>query len=217
MKRSMGGSTLVGLVLICAGALFLLQNFGIANFVTAAIWALLFAVAGLVFVGVFALNRDNWWAIIPGFTLLGLGGLIGIGTLFPALAGGAASLFFLAIALSFWVIYATHRDNWWAVIPGGTLATLAVIVAISAGPGGADGRWVPAILFLGLAATFGLVYFLPTPQGRMTWALWPAGILATMGLLMGAFLGQLAGIIWPLILIAGGVVVLLRTMQRRAE
>ena len=51
----------------------------------------------------------------------------------------------------------------------------------------------------------------------MTWALWPAGILAIMGLLMTAFIGQLAGILWPLILIAGGVVVLLRTMQKHAE
>ena len=216
MRRSTG-SSLVGLLLICAGALFLLQNFGIANFVTGTIWALLFAVAGLVFVGVFALNRDNWWAIIPGFTLLGLGALIGISTLFPALAGPAASLFFIAIGLSFWVIYFTHRENWWAVIPGGTLITLAVIVAISSGPGGNDGRWVPTILFLGLAATFGLVYFLPTPQGRLKWALWPAAILAIMGLLMTAFVGELAGILWPLILIAGGVAVLLRTMRTRAE
>jgi hypothetical protein len=216
MKRATG-STLVGLVLICAGALFLLQNFGLANFVTGAIWALLFAVAGAVFVGVFALDRDNWWAIIPGFTLLGLGALIGVSTIFPALAGPAAGLFFLAIGLSFWVIYATHPENWWAVIPGGTLVTLAVIVAISSGLGADEGRWVPTTLCLGLAATFGLVYFLPTPQGRMKWALWPASILAIMGLLMTAFVGELAGIIWPLILIAGGVAVLLRTMQKRTE
>jgi hypothetical protein len=216
MKRSTGTS-LVGLLLICAGALFLLQNFGIANFVTGTIWALLFALAGLVFVGVFALNRENWWAVIPGFTLLGLAALIGISTLFPTLSGPAASLLFLAIGLSFWVIYATHRENWWAVIPGGTMITLAVIIAISAGPGGNEGQWVPTILFLGLAATFGLVYFLPTPQGRMKWALWPASILAVMGVLMTAFLGQLAGILWPLVLIAGGVAVLLRTMQKRAE
>ena len=216
MKR-LTGTSLVGLLLICAGALFLLQNFGIANFVTGTIWALLFALAGLVFVGVFALNRENWWAIIPGFTLLGLAALIGISTLFPTLSGPAASLLFLAIGLSFWVIYATHRENWWAVIPGGTMITLAVIIAISAGPGGNEGQWVPSILFLGLAATFGLVYFLPTPQGRMKWALWPASILAVMGVLMTAFLGQLAGILWPLVLIAGGVAVLLRTMRTRAE
>ena len=216
MKRSTG-SSLVGLVLICLGALFLLQNFGIASFVTGTIWALLFVAGGAVFVGVFALNRDNWWAIIPGFTLLGLGALIGVSTIFPAAAAPAAGLFFLAIGMSFWVIYATHREYWWAVIPGGVLVTLAVIVTISSVSGADEGRWVPTVLFLGLAATFGLVYFLPTPQGRMTWALWPAGILGIMGLLMTAFMGQLAGILWPLILIAGGVVVLLRTMQKRAE
>ena len=76
---------------------------------------------------------------------------------------------------------------------------------------------MPTILFLGLAATFGLVYFLPTPQGRLKWALWPAAILAIMGLLMTAFVGELAGILWPLILIASGVAVLLRTMRTRAE
>jgi hypothetical protein len=38
-----------------------------------------------------------------------------------------------------------------------------------------------------------------------------------MGLLMTAFFGRVAGILWPLILIAAGAAVLLRTMQRRAE
>jgi len=38
-----------------------------------------------------------------------------------------------------------------------------------------------------------------------------------MGLLMTAFVGELAGILWPLILIASGVAVLLRTMRTRPE
>ena len=268
MKRSTT-SSLVGLVLICAGVLFLLQNFGLAHYVGGVIWALLFAVGGLVFLAAFVLNHDNWWAIIPGLTLLGLSALIGVSTVFPALAGPAASLLFAAIGLSFLVIYATHRDfwwalipgftllglsalvfvstlfpalagpaaslflagiglsfwavyatnseRWWAIIPGGTMLTLAFIVAFTAFPGLSEGRWVPSILFLGLAATFGLLYLLPTPQNHPVWALWPASVLAIMGLLMTAFFGQMAGILWPLILIAAGAVVLLRTMQRRVE
>jgi hypothetical protein len=213
MKRT-SASYLGGLLLICAGILFLLQNFGLVTIVTGAIWALLFAVGGVAFLAVFATNQEHWWALIPGFTLLGLAGLIGLSTLFPQFGELGAALFFLAIALSFAIIYIMHRENWWAVIPAGVLTTLAIIIAFS-GNDGNDGQWVPSVLFLGLAATFALVYFLPTPQGQMKWALWPAAVLGIMGLLMLLLVGSLANFIWPLALIAGGAALMLRTLRRR--
>jgi hypothetical protein len=200
------------MVLICAGALFLLQNLGLMSIVGGLIWGMLFGVAGLAFLLVFATSRANWWAAIPGLTLVGLAGLIGMGTVFPRMAERLGGPFFLGcIGLSFWVIYFTVRENWWAIIPAGTLSTLALIALLASE---SNGWAMGALLFLGLAATFGLIYLLPTPQGRMRWAIYPSGILGAMGmlLLIGAA-GSLINIFLALALIGGGAYLVMRAVR----
>jgi len=206
--RNSRGYIGVGVLLIVIGALFLLQNFGLLGGVENLIWLTLFGLGGLVFLWVFISNNENWWAIIPGFTLLGLAALIGFGDRMGALGG---ALFLGAIGLSFWVIYILKRDFWWAIIPGGTLFTLALVAGLS--------EWLPGlevggIFFLGLAATFGLLYLIRTPEGRMKWALIPAGVLGIMGLCIIAAAGNLIGWIWPATLILGGGYLIFRTVVR---
>lgn len=192
----------VGVLLIVVGVVFLLQTFGLFENVETMIMALLFGAGGLIFLGVFAANREHWWAIIPGFTLLGLAVLIGFGDRLQALGG---ALFLGAIGLSFWVIYAVRRQFWWAVIPGGTLLTLAVVAGLTERvPGTASG----GIFFLGLAATFLLVYLLSSPPGQMKWALIPAGVLGVMGVLLILSLGTIINYVWAIALILGGAALL---------
>lgn len=199
----------VGALLVAVGALLLLQNFGLFSDLSNLIWVILFGAGGLAFLYVFAANRANWWAIIPGFTLLGLAALIAAGDRLGALGG---AMFLGAIGLSFWVIYAVKREFWWAVIPGGTLLTLAAVAALAdVLPGLATG----GVFFLGLGVTFFLVYILPTPEGRMTWALIPGGILALVGVLMTLSIGGIINYVWPAALILAGAFVLLRTYRRR--
>ncbi len=204
-----------GALLVIAGVLLLLQNFAILTFGWDLIWALLFALGGVAFVAVFLNDREQWWAIIPGFTLLGLGGLIGLAAILPESAGAWGGTFFLsAISLAFWVIYAIRRENWWAVIPGGVLLTLAVVAGLAEAFGGiATG----GLFFLGLAATFGLVYLLPTPEGRMKWALIPAGILGAMGVFIILAATSVINYLWPVALILLGLYLVYRSfMARRA-
>jgi hypothetical protein len=113
------------------------------------------------------------------------------------------AIFLGLLGLSFWLIYITHRDNWWAIIPGGVLLTLAGVTLIpdnSVLMGGA--------FFLGMAVTFGLVYILPKPAGKLKWALYPAGILFALGVLTTLGATDLLTYIWPVaLLIAGGYVI----------
>jgi hypothetical protein len=204
-----------GALLVGAGVLLLLQNFGVLTFGWDLIWSLLFALGGAAFVAVFLKDREQWWAIIPGFTLLGIGGLIGLAAILPESAGAWGGTFFLgAISLAFWVIYALRRENWWAVIPGGVLLTLAVVAGLAEAAGGiATG----GLFFLGLAATFGLVYLLPTPEGRMKWAIIPAGILGAMGVLIILAATSVVNYLWPLALILAGLYLVYRSFfSRRA-
>ncbi len=219
------GYIVLGILLIGLGVLALLQNLGVLNFwgllpyitiepgevVAQAIMAFLFGGVGLIFLVVFVVNvYRNWWAVIPGFTLLGLAALIAFGN---RMGEAGAGIFLGAIGLSFLVIYLVRREFWWAIIPAGVLLTLAVMIpVISAFPGAP--MLGPALLFFGLALTFLLVYLLPSEAERRTWALYPAGVLAVIGVLLLLSLGNLINILGGLALIAGGSYLMLRAVRR---
>ena len=197
-----------GMLLIVAGLLFLAQSLGLIPSAWGALWAVVFGVAGLAFVAWLFVDRRQWWAIIPGLTLLGLAGVIVLSMLTPEENGGWAGAVFLgAIGLSFVIVYIMRRDFWWALIPAGALMTLALVALSTSFMTGLESG---ALLFIGLGVTFGIVALVPTPDGRMTWALIPAGILGVMGILIALALGSLLNYVWPIALIIVGVYILIR-------
>jgi hypothetical protein len=215
----------LGIVLIALGALALLQNLGILNLsdllpyisigpddlVAQVIVTLLFAGVGLIFLVVFAVNvYRNWWAVIPGFTLIGVAALIAFGS---RMGEAGAGMFLGAIGLSFLVIYLVRREFWWAIIPAGVLLTLAVMIPVIAAFPGAP-MLGPAFFFFGLALTFLLVYLLPSEEERRTWALYPAGILAVIGVMLLLSLGNLINILWAVALMIGGGYLVLRAVRQ---
>ncbi len=212
--RRLNLTWVIGLLLIAAGLLFLLQNFNIFRFDWNLLVALVFLAGGVIFLAVFAGDSNQWWAVIPGFTLAGLGVLIGTSSLSPALGdqlGG--SIFLGAIALSFWVIYLVRRNFWWAIIPAGTLTTLAVVAGV--GASGFLSAYAGSVFFLGLALTFGLVSILPAAGENLRWALYPAGGLLLMAVITLVAVNPLAQYLWPLIIIAAGVIILISSLRFR--
>lgn len=175
-------SIIAGVILMAVGGLLLLDLLGILK--TAAVLPpLIFAGVGVLFASLFVRNREFWWAAIPGSVFLGLGAVITATQL--AGAEGAGTYLFLFMAVGFAAVFLRIRTNWWALIPAGVLFTLAVIVAL---PPELQGTTVAAVLFLGLAATFGLLSLVPVqhpgdpaPSGRMKWPLIPAAILGVLG------------------------------------
>jgi hypothetical protein len=202
----------LGILLLIAGAVLLLQNLGVlGETIMNLVWVLLFGLGGLAFLLVFFFNREHWWALIPGCTLLGLAVLIGFGEQLQAAAG---ALFMAAIGLSFALIYILRREHWWPIIPAGSLFSVAALI-LAAGAG-AEAASV-GVLFLGLALTFLLVYLLPGEHPERRWALIPAGVLAVLGVVSFISLSSLAvmNYIWPAALIVGGGYLLWRTWRMR--
>jgi hypothetical protein len=202
----------VGLLLILGGVLFLVDNLTTLP-IGEYVWATLFVLAGLAFLAVYITNRAQWWALIPGLTLLGVGGTIFLGALFPNSGAWVGASLLGAIALAFWLIYLTNLAYWWAIIPAGTLTTLAVVAVLDSFLGGMD---LGGLFFIGLGLTFALVAVAPTrsvalPGQRMTWAFIPGGILVVMGLLIMAASASIINYIWPVVLIVLGLYFLLRT------
>ena len=208
MKNDRTFAGVLGIVLLVAGGLLLLQNLGILGpFVSNAIWVLLFGLGGLAFLSVFIANRENWWALIPGLTLLGLAALVGFGNRLGALG---AAIFLASIGLSFILIYALRPEFWWAIIPGGSLFSVAALVALT---DRIPSEVAVGVMFLGLALTFALVYLLPGRAEERRWALIPAGILAVIGVFMMLTLGGLINYLWAIALIAVGVWIMVRALR----
>jgi hypothetical protein len=197
-----------GVLLLAAGALLLLQNLGIfVPILSNTIWAPLFGLGGLAFLLVFITNREQWWALIPGLTLLGLAVLVGFGERLGELG---AAIFMAFIGLSFILIYALHPEFWWAIIPAGSLFSVAGLIALS---GRIKGEAAIGIMFLGLALTFASVYLLPGRAEERRWALIPAGILAAIGVFMMPTWGGMINYLWAIALIAVGMWILFRALR----
>ncbi len=199
-----------GGLLICAGVLFLVQEMKLIPSAWDFIWGLLFGVAGCVFLYAFWTNRENWWPLIPGLGLISLALLMVLEELLPG-ADWLGAIFLAGIGLSFWLIFAINRENWWAVIPGGVLVTLAVVAGVDTFVGGDTGG---GIFLIGLGLTFGLLGFIPSTQTRMKWAFIPAVILIIIGFLIMSPLVPFVNYVWPLALIVLGGYFILRNIRK---
>lgn len=200
-----------GIVLVAAGLYWLLENLNIVPMPQGWAWGIAFAVVGLLFLGVWLRDRAQVFNLIPGILFLALGIMVLGDYVWPQSTGNWGGPFFLgSIGLSFLLIYLQRRDLWWAVIPAGTFFTLALLVLLSPLTPGAG----PAvILFLGLALTFAVVYFLPA-QTPMRWAIYPAAVFAILGILLGIGLGGLINYVQALVLIALGGFLFYRALRR---
>jgi hypothetical protein len=202
--RNSSWRIIIGGLLLVMGAVALLQNFNVFHFAGSLwgiFWAIVFIAGGVTFLTVFLPGRQNWWAVIPGITLIGLGATIALPTIFPNFPGNITGAIFLAsIGIAFWLVYYLARDNWWAIIPGGTMLTLAVVTIVSDYNDLVSG----GVFFIGLGITFALLALIPTL--KMKWAWIPAGI---------AFASFAWQFIWPVALIAVGGYFIYRAAAHR--
>jgi hypothetical protein len=86
---------------------------------------ILYAIA-IPFLVVYFINRENWWALIPAYTMIIIGTMVGLietdvlgDFLVPA-------YIMLAIAIPFFVVYFRNKENWWALIPGGITGVIGL-------------------------------------------------------------------------------------------
>ena len=214
----------VGLMLVVAGTFVLLAEMGLSE-VVRLIWPVLLAAVSVGFITVFLRRREHWWALIPGFVLAGLALVAVLDVVSPAVTSRwGGPLFLLFIAAAFGAVFAVDRAHWWALIPAGTMATLACIAAL---PPGFEGLPTAAVLFVGLALTFAGLALVPVeaaesgpPEARrMMWPLIPAAILGGLGLMFAV--PALPGLVPlefapPVLLIGVGAALLLYAYRHAA-
>jgi hypothetical protein len=208
MMNILRSRTFWGVVLIIGGILAFLQSFDVFNGGDI-FWGLLMLFVGGLFISVFWANRSQWWFLVPGTLFLG----IGLSSLSDAIlpeniSDPISGMFVLGgLGVGFWLVYLVSRGNWWAIIPGGVLVTLAVVSVLDeVYPDKETG----GVFFIGLGLTFALLAILPSL--RMKWAYIPAVVLIIIGCAILASEFSAISYLWPVLLILVGLVVLVREL-----
>jgi hypothetical protein len=166
---------------------------------------------GLPFLAVYLADRSRWWALISAFTLCAVG-------LIPLLVnhvGGEmmGALVLLMLALPFLAVFLWSPRNWWALIPAGILGSIGLSLLLGSIEvfGAYWETLISAFMFLGWAATFGLLWMRRDSQPT-EWAKYPALVMlgaALVTMVLGSGMQQY----WPLALIAVGALVLLNNLR----
>jgi hypothetical protein len=191
-----------GLFLIGLGVLFLLQTTGFVHLMWDAVISLAFCGAAATFLLVFLRDRSRWWALFPAFVLGFIGLEIGLDWM-PASLDWSGTLFLGGLGLIFCLVHGANPREVWPIIPGGVLLTLAAVNLVDDLAPRLDTGW---LFFLGLAATFALVYYRAPDRTRHGWALIVAAVLGGIGAL--TFIGAMMRVLLPLFLILLGVYLL---------
>jgi hypothetical protein len=167
---------------------------------------------GLSFLIVYLNNRTRTWALLVAYILFVL-------SIAPALAsfGGDTaayfgSVFLLAVALPFFIIYfRSGESNWWAIIPAGVMTTIAIIATLGIAGWIRDtetGGYSNAIMMGGLAVTFAVVWL----RHAKSWAKVVAIILALLAV-ASVFFASYTEIFWPVAIILAGGYLLYTSMR----
>ncbi len=209
----------LGICMLIIGLIFVLQAFDVIYIteILPLVWTAFFAIGGLIFLYFYSINRSQWWALIPGLSLIGVAFTVGLGAYGPEeldFLGGVVVL--AVIALSFFLIYFGNREQWWALIPGGVLLSAALMVGLE--PVVGEGVELASVFLLGTSLTFFVIAFLPTTNGRMTWALIPAFVLLIIAAVLFLAAVDATQFLWALgfIVLGGYMIYRLFSARRKA-
>lgn len=209
-------NTVFGVLLIAAGVLLGLQQFGyLGGNVGDALFTGLWALGAIYFGNLFLRDRTQWWFaliafILASMTLTNLLNLF-VPNLGETIGGG---IFLAAIGAGFLVAYARQRVNWWAIIPAGVLFTLAIISVVDNFPGVLPFE-TGALLFFGIGLTFLVISFMNIEGQRFSWALIPAIVLIAFGFFVGFRQAQSWIYIWPGLIILFGAYFLITSIRKQ--
>jgi hypothetical protein len=207
---------IVGIALILMGGFAILTTFDLiqlTEMTTGLFFAGLFSLIGLAFIIMLIMDRTKWWAAIPGIILFCIGLIIALELLLPYSSDDIAGFTILGgISLAFWVVYFLNNRQWWAIIPGGVMASVTIVTILEETVRFFDTGWV---FLLGMGLTFALVALLPNGTGkRMTWGWYPAAFLTLTGIITLTDTFYIGRFVWPILIIAAGGYLVYRSMKK---
>ena len=211
MDRTRWWALIPAWVMFLIGTITLISDHVNGNLIGALV---LYGIA-LPFLVVYLSDRSRRWALIPA-------GVMGvIGTL-PLIAGvtsgdwtGVVVMLLFSAVFFFVYFYFGRKFTWWALIPAGVFASIALVVLLSILLP-QENTFVQGVLtgvlLLGFGATFGALWLLRKVHPT-AWASYPALGLLVAGVLAFVFGGN-SNLFWAIALLAAGVVLVVYSFLR---
>jgi hypothetical protein len=164
--------------------------------------ALFLFMIALSFFVVYLNNPTRTWALLVAYILavLGIAPLMSTGGRDAAYYG---PIFLFAVALPFFIVYFRSPENWWAIIPAGSVTVIAIIAALAISGwirNANEGGYANALLMGGLAVTFAVIWL----RHDKAWAKVVTIVLAAVAV-ASVFFASASQIFWPVAIILVGV------------
>jgi hypothetical protein len=180
--------------------------------------ALFLFLIALSFFVVYVNNRTRTWALLVAYILavLGIAPLMSTGGRDAAYYG---PIFLFAVALPFYYVYFRSPENWWAIIPAGSVTAVAIIAAAAIagliddrGRGAVASAGIAnAILTAGLALTFAVVWL----RHDKPWAKIVTILLALVAVASVLF-ASYSQLFWPVAIILVGIYLFYTALRPKA-
>ncbi|MBD3288639.1 hypothetical protein GF337_07555 [candidate division KSB1 bacterium] len=205
---------IIGVLIIIVGLFSLLINIDVLDIKidSAMVTVFIFIAGFLFFMGMYLYqNRKEFWPLIPAFALLGIAILILFNEIGLSHKIGAGFLM-IFIGLGFIMTYLFHRENWWALIPGGIMASISMVIFF-------QGILGVGLMFVGMGGVFFALYPVLKKEGENSWwTVIPGSILSLLGILFLLFDKDYVGkFILPLLLVAGGLYLIFKPTRQVEE
>lgn len=160
----------------------------------------LFMIAS-TFLVVYLNNKTRTWALLVAY----ITGVLGIAPLMATGGRDAAyfgPIFLFAVALPFFLVYFRRPENWWAIIPAGSVSMVAIVAALAISGwirGANEGGYANALLMSGLAVTFAVLWL----RHQKPWAKVVTIVLAGVAV-ASLFFASYSQMFWPVAFILVG-------------
>jgi hypothetical protein len=193
----------IGIAMVVCGLFFLMVNFNlipVSDFVLSRALGILFITVGLVFLFFQGAGGGLFWFVLPTGFLLTLGFLtllVGVDAYWSL---EALALFCAGTGLTFLMVFALRRNQWWALIPASACLGIAGWLA------GATRIPVvgfhPVLPVFCVGISFLVVYQISVQRRRMRWSLLTGSIIvaASFAYLFFVLLSRWS-MLWPMLLL----------------
>ena len=207
---------LLGIFLILIGAFFLVTTLTEEWINEEYAFAIVFFTAGIVLILAYFIFSKKLWTLILGAIGIFIGSAIYIDESRILTDDAIGIVFLVILGLVFLNALRSGKKNWWVIIPGGFCFVLAAHVFVEMNYWFAD-EYHGVIFFCGGGIIFGILYLLKDENYPLDWAKYPSIIsFAIAGIVMMTvdFRDFFSRIVFPGILIALGILVLVRSLRQ---